>query len=92
VNDVWTDYEITAEEEQTIAAFMARLASAPLPAAQQPAEAAVLWLKGQLLRRWEAQRRVQAPLDVMEPVEIAVSLAAAVALLVWSLPSLIRLL
>jgi hypothetical protein len=89
---MWTDREITADEEQAIAAFMARLAAAPLPAPQQPADAPVLWLKGQLLRRWEAQRRVQAPLDVMEPLEIAVSLAAAVALLVWSLPSLMRLL
>ena len=34
--------------------------------------------KAQLIRRWDAQRKVQFPIDVVEPFEIAASLAAAV--------------
>ena len=29
----------------------------------------MLWLKAQILKRWDAERRAQAPLDVMEPVQ-----------------------
>jgi hypothetical protein len=47
--------------------------------------------KAQLVRRWNAERKVQAPLDLMEPIQIAAGLAAAALLLVWSLPSLLRL-
>ena len=35
-------------------------------------------------------REDQAPLDVMEPIQIAAGIAAAVVLFVWSLPSLIQ--
>ena len=85
------DNGVTAEEEQAIAAFMLRLAAAPVPDASQQSAAAT-WLKGQLLRRWEIGRRVQVPLDAMESIEIAASLVAAAMVLVWTLPSLLRLL
>jgi hypothetical protein len=49
----------------------------------------VLWVKA-LLERWEAERRVQAPLDVMEPFQIAAGVVAAGILLFWSLPALLR--
>ena len=35
---------------------------------------AVLWVKAQMLRRWDAERKAQAPLDVMEPLQIAAGL------------------
>jgi hypothetical protein len=50
----------------------------------------VLWVKAQMLERWEAERRVQAPLDAMEPFQIAAGLVAAGILLFWSLPALLR--
>ena len=53
-------------------------------------DASVLWVKAQMLRRWDAERKAQAPLDVMEPIQIAAGLAAAAVLFVWSLPSLLQ--
>ena len=50
-------------------------------------DARVLWLKSRLIQRWDAQRKVQLPMDVMEPFELIAGLAAAVLFLVWSLPS-----
>jgi hypothetical protein len=47
----------------------------------------VLMLKAQLVRRWDAQRKVRLPIDVMEPFEIAATIAAAGLLLFWSIPS-----
>ena len=50
-----------------------------------------LWWKSQLLARWDAQRRVQRPLDIIERVEIVAGLAAAGVLLVWAAPTVARL-
>jgi hypothetical protein len=50
----------------------------------------VLWVKAQMLERWEAERRVQAPLDAIEPFQIGAGLVAAGILLFWSLPALLR--
>jgi hypothetical protein len=50
----------------------------------------MLWWKAQLERRWNSERRAQAPLDVIEPIQIAAGLVAAGLLLVWTLPSLAR--
>ena len=66
----WTTDELSEHEEQAIAAFMARLASLPTDAAL-PADSATLWWKAQLLRRWDVERAIRRPLDVIEPIEIA---------------------
>ena len=79
--------DVTAADEQMLGTFMQRLRSAPVDAPMQVPAADVLWLKAQLIRRWDAQRKVQFPIDVMEPFEIAASLAAAMLLLAWSVPS-----
>jgi hypothetical protein len=52
----------------------------------------LLWLKAQILKRWDAEHRAQAPLDLMEPVQVAVALVAAMVLFAMSLPSLMRVL
>ena len=78
--------ELTAQDERTVEAFMARLAA--VHDAGPDFDARALWWKGQLLRRWDAERRVARPLDVIEPVEIAGGLIAAGLLLFWALPSL----
>lgn len=87
----WTTDELSEHEEQAIAAFMARLASLPTDAAL-PADSATLWWKAQLLRRWDVERAIRRPLDVIEPIEIAGGLIAAGVLLLWSLPTLQNLL
>lgn len=86
----WFDREVTADEERAIAAFMARLAQVPAGGEMALPGAGVIWWKAQLLRRWEAERKVQAPLDVMEPVQIVAALAGVAAVVVWAVPSIVR--
>ena len=78
------------DDERVIDEYMTRLADAvPARMSQVPAPN-VLWVKAQMLRRWDAERKAQTPLDVMEPVQIGAGLAAAAVLFVWSFPSLLQ--
>jgi hypothetical protein len=86
----WLLRTMSADEEQDIAAYMSKLATASIRHAPSLPAADVLWVKAQMLERWEAERRVQAPLDAMEPFQIAAGLVAAGILLFWSLPALLR--
>jgi hypothetical protein len=88
----WLMRSVTADEEQDISAYMSKLATAASPAGARLPAVDVLWVKAQMLQRWEAERKVQAPLDVMEPVQITAGLVAAGVLLFWSLPALLKLL
>lgn len=81
-----TWFELNDDDERTIAAFMAKVST--LPAAAAAPDAMQLWWKAQLLRRWDAERRAQMPLDVMQPFEIAAGLGAAAFLLYLSFPYL----
>jgi hypothetical protein len=81
---------MTAEEEKDVASYLSRLAQASGPHASRLPGADVLWIKAQMLARWEAERRVEAPLDAMEPFQIGAGLIAAGILLFWSLPALLR--
>jgi len=79
----------TRTDDAVVADYMARLAAhAPTERPSLP-DADLLWVKARLLQRWEAERRVQAPLEAIEPMQFAAGLAAAFALLIWSLPSLL---
>ena len=86
----WLLGTMSADEEQAVAAYMSKLATAGGRHAPRLPAADVLWVKAQMLQRWEAERRVQAPLDAMEPFQIAAGLVAAGILLFWSLPALLR--
>ena len=86
----WFDRDVTTSEEQRRSAYMGTLSASPLPRTARFPDADLLWVKAQMLRRWEVERKVQAPLDLMEPVQIAAGLVAAGVLLVWSLPSLLK--
>ncbi len=83
-------FDLGKADEQAIAAFMSRVADLRIPNPESripgPAE---IWFKAKLLRQWEAERRAQWPLDVMQPIEIAGGLVAAGLLLYWSLPYLL---
>jgi hypothetical protein len=78
---------VTAADERMVIAFMQQLRATPLGVVPRMPAADVLMLKAQLVRRWDAQRKVRLPIDVMEPFEIAATIAAAGLLLFWSIPS-----
>src|SRR5688572_32878075 len=84
MSDLWNP-ALTPQDEAAIAAFMNRLAAAPPRHDLALPEAELVWLKAQLLRRWDAERRAEIPLDIMEPVQIAGGLAVAGLLMTWSL-------
>jgi hypothetical protein len=81
---------MSTEDDQAIEAFMTRLSAEPVTEGATLCDPEVLWWKAQLLRRWDAERKVHAPLDAMEPVQIVAGLVAAAMLLVWAVPSLVR--
>ena len=83
-------FALNPEEERAVAAFMSRVANLriPDPRSRIP-DPTALWCKAQLIQRWEAERRAQWPLDIMQPIEIAGGLVAAGLLLYWSLPYLL---
>jgi hypothetical protein len=79
--------ELGDADERANASFMRRVASLPAPAALP--DPSVIWWKAQLVRRWEAQRRAQLPLDVMQPIEIVGGMAVAAVLLFLVAPYLL---
>ena len=86
----WFDRDRAQDDEQVIVDYMKRLADTVPHKVSHVPDAGVLWVKSQLLRRWDAERKAQAPLDVMDPVQIVVGLAAAAVLLAWNIPSLLQ--
>ena len=78
-------FDLDRDEERAVAAFMSRVANLriPGPGSRVP-DPAALWCKAQLIQRWEAERRAQRPLDIMQPIEIAGGLVAAGVLLYLS--------
>lgn len=84
-----SDYrdDLPAGDEEIVSAFMHRLGAAALGDHPRLPAADVLYLKGRLIRRWNDERRVRRPIELMEPIEIAAGVAAAILLLVWSVPS-----
>ena len=81
--------DVTPGEEQAIRTFMDRLAQAPSETGAVP-HPDVIWLRVHLLQRWEAERRMTLPLDVIEPVQVLAALAATILLVAWSLPPVMR--
>ncbi|HEY6360190.1 MAG TPA: hypothetical protein VIX63_03760 [Vicinamibacterales bacterium] len=81
-------FELSDEEDRSLAAFMSEVAALAAPLII--GDPRPIWWKAQLIRRWDAERRAQAPLDVMERVEIVAGLAAAAALLIWAVPTVGR--
>ena len=83
-------FDLNPDEERAVAAFMSRAASLGIPNPEFPVpDSSQLWCKARLIQRWEAERRAQRPLDIMQPIEIAGGLVAAGLLLYWSLPYLL---
>ena len=66
----WFTRTATPAEEEAVAAFMRRIAAAGVDRLPRLPDVDVLLVKAQLLRRWEAERRIQTPLDLMEPLQV----------------------
>jgi len=83
-------FDLRDDEERAIAMFMSRVANVRVPDPESPTpSSSTLWWKAKLLDKWEAERRAEWPLDIMQPIEIAGGLVAAGLLLYWSLPYLL---
>jgi hypothetical protein len=63
-----------------VAAWMERLATEPLPL-QAPPDPGLIWLKAQMLRRWDAHRQTTASIDLGESVQVGVGAAGSLLLL-----------
>jgi hypothetical protein len=73
---------VDAEVERHLAEWMETLAAEPIP--QPPAvTAAEIWQKAELLRRWDAQRKAAAPIEVGDRAQVGIGLVGALVLLVW---------
>jgi hypothetical protein len=82
--------ELGPEDEAAIAAFMQRVAELPHLAASLPPPAFVL-RQAQWRRRWEGERRMQRPLDIVLPLQVAAGLAGLGLLLFRALPQLLAM-
>ena len=78
--------QLNKNDEQQLSDFMQRVAA--LPSRQVLVDPMQIWWKAQLLRQWDAERRVTAPLDLMQPIEVAAGIACVVFLLYRALPFL----
>ena len=73
---------LDADVEKHLAEWMEAFAAEPI--AQPPSISATeIWQKAELLRRWDAQRKAAAPIEMGDRAQVGVGLAGAVALLVW---------
>jgi hypothetical protein len=80
--------ELTPADEERVRAYMQSLAASRPVVEPRLADARSLWLKAQLVRRWDAEAHAQRPLDIMERVQFIAGAVAAVILFVWSVPAL----
>jgi hypothetical protein len=72
----------SCQETIAVAKWMQQLAAVPVVNRPLP-DPTYLWWKAELLRRWDAEQRASAPVEVGEQVHVGVSLVAAAVLLVW---------
>lgn len=72
----------SCQETMTVAQWMQQLSSMPVASKPLP-DPTYLWWKAELLRRWDAEHRAAAPVEVGEQVQVGVGLVSALGLLVW---------
>lgn len=68
-------------ETLAVATWMQKLAA--LPVVGPLPDPTHLWLRAEMLRRWDAQRKAAVPIEVGERIQVGVGFACATALLVW---------
>lgn len=70
-----------------VSTWMQDFASEPLESAGAT-DAAVLWWKAQLLRRWDAERKATAPIEVGEQIQVLIGVVGTLGALAWLWPEL----
>jgi hypothetical protein len=71
----------TCRDTLAVAAWMQELAGLTVMDARLP-DPVYLWWKAELLRRWDAEQRAAAPIELGERVQVGIALVGAVALLI----------
>lgn len=74
-------------ETAAVATWMRTMADTSAEAHALP-DPRVLWLKAQLVHRWNATRRAEVPVDAMERIQVLVLLIGVAGILVWQVPRL----
>ena len=69
-------------ETLAVATWMQELARLPVEAPPLPGPMD-MWLRGEMLRRWDLQRKAMTPIEVGERIQVGVGLGCATALLAW---------
>ena len=70
-------------ETLAVATWMQQLAALPIDGPPLP-DSAHIWLKAEMLRRWDAQRKaVVTPIEVGERIQMGMGVVGAAALLAW---------
>jgi hypothetical protein len=80
--------EVGPQDEADIRAFMQRVADIPPSVDCSLPSAEALLRQAQWRRRWEGERRMQRPLDVVLPLQIAAGLGAMAVLMFRGIPLL----
>jgi hypothetical protein len=68
------------DRDDEVRAWMRALAAIPVDDGPPP-DGQQLWLKAELLKQWDAQRRTVAPIERAEPIQVTIGLVGVVALL-----------
>jgi len=79
----------SCREALAVVGWMQQVAQEPVPAHTMP-NPDVIWWKAQLLRRWEVERKVAAPIERMHKAEILTGAVGLVAFVVWQWSGLTR--
>jgi len=79
----------SCREAIEVVRWMQHVAQEPVPAHTMP-NPDLIWWKAQLLRRWELERKVAAPIERMHTAELAAGVVGLVAFVVWQWSGLTR--
>lgn len=71
----------TCRETLAVVTWTQKFAALPLPGPLP--DPMHIWLRAEMLRRWDAQRKAVTPIDVGEQIQVGVGLVGATALLGW---------
>lgn len=78
----------TCRELERVAGFMREVAMLPEGPGRLP-DPSYVWWKAQLLRQWEANQRVTAPLEAAHRIELVAAVVGLIVLLLWEGPGVL---
>jgi hypothetical protein len=76
------------QELERVAEAMHEVAAVPVETGHLP-DPSYVWWKAQLLRQWEASRRVSAPIETAHRVELVAAVVGFIVLLLWEGPAVL---